>query len=110
MRRLNDSGRATNCCSDQAPFSTGSGHCLKCLRCFIVDHPTLPQAAATSMPPVSEFVSTASFGWHDFGSGARPLTLLPNGSMLIANRPLPGPDPAQTLWTYTIQSASMQNA
>jgi hypothetical protein len=45
-----------------------------------------------------------------FGSLARPLTLLPDGFMLIANRPLPGLDPEPTLRTYAIQSASMQNA
>lgn len=59
MRWLNGRGRATYSCSDQAPFSTGSDHCLTCRSRFIVDHPTLPQAVAISTPPPEKIVRTA---------------------------------------------------
>ena len=65
MRQFNDSGRATGCRSDQAPFTAGGGHCLRCRKCFTVERPMLPQAGATSMPPVSELMSATSVGWHD---------------------------------------------
>jgi hypothetical protein len=59
VRWLNGRGRATYSCSDQAPFSTGSDHCLTCRSRFIVDHPTLPQAVAISTPPPEKIVRTA---------------------------------------------------